>query len=89
MKMFPILRSWTSKLETRDYQPPFTSVPFDLVEEHQEQFQSNHSQSPKELASRGGLDPAELAAVLENRMWSPMGLDKAFATIKAMLEVDV
>lgn len=42
------------------------SVPWALVEEHEQQAKLNHSQSLKCLARRGGLCPVELYAVIKD-----------------------
>lgn len=47
-------------------------VPWALVEPHRRQALANHHQSLERLAERGGLDPAELIAVLEDRPWRTM-----------------
>lgn len=43
------------------------SVPWDIVEPHEEQAQKNHGQTLQRLAERGGLSPAELVALLQDR----------------------
>lgn len=45
--------------------PPF--VPWWLMMVHEWQAEYNHKQTLDELALRGGLSPAELRCVLENR----------------------
>lgn len=47
-------------------------VPFAVVALHERQAEKNHGQSVAKLASRGGLSPCELAAVLEDRRWHKM-----------------
>lgn len=42
-------------------------VAFSIVEPHETQAWRNHSQTLTRLSERGGLDPAELVAVLEDR----------------------
>lgn len=44
-----------------------TLVPWGFVAPHERQAQTNHSQSLARLNERGGLSPAELVAVLEDR----------------------
>ena len=43
------------------------AVPWDMVRPHDRQAKRNHGQSLKRLASRGGLHPVELLAVLDAR----------------------
>lgn len=45
------------------------SVPWDLVEPHRKRAMENHYQTLERLAERGGLGPAELFAVVEDRPW--------------------
>jgi len=45
----------------------FGFIPWDIVTPHEAQAKLNHSQSLETLASRGGLSPEELLAVLEDR----------------------
>lgn len=46
-------------------------VSWEIVVPHEEQAHRNHGQSLARLAERGGLSPAELLAVLEDRAWTP------------------
>lgn len=64
---------------------PFTSIPWELIEQHASQCLSNHYQSPKRLSERGGLHPHELAAVLEDRPWKRIPLEEAFKIIQRFL----
>jgi len=43
------------------------AVPWAFVVPHEPQCQRNHSQTLRRLLERGGLDPSELLAVLEDR----------------------
>ena len=46
------------------------SVPWEMVEAHRKQIESNHSQSLEQLAERGGLSPGEmLAAFLDTNVF--------------------
>lgn len=66
MRRFPIL---LNKMQRAAYDCPGT-VPWDLVEPHEKRALANHGQSLERLAERGGLDPVELVAVLEDRrLW--------------------
>jgi hypothetical protein len=50
---------------------------------HEEQARLNHGgQDLLALARRGGLDPAEAVAVLEDRPWRPMKLVEAVAALR-------
>lgn len=65
---FPILWHW--RRETRAELEALgcpRSVPWNLVAPHEEQAHRNHGQTLGRLAARGGLSPAELVAVLEDR----------------------
>ncbi len=48
------------------------TIPWQLVQPHEAQAQTNHGQSLSRLAERGGLAPSEAVAVLEDRQWQPM-----------------
>lgn len=45
-------------------------IPWRVVEPHEQQAQTNHGQTLARLAERGGLDPVELAAVLQDLPFS-------------------
>lgn len=47
-------------------------VPWDLMLQHEDQCQRNHSQSVQRLHERGGLDACEAVAALEDREWRRM-----------------
>ena len=71
---FPVL--WQG---TREYKAELErlgcprSVPLWMVEPHEPQAIRNHGgQTLAVLASRGGLSPCELCAVLEDRPWAKM-----------------
>lgn len=42
----------------------------------------NHGQSLDALARRGGLDPTELAAIIQRRRWRPMLIEDALDVIE-------
>lgn len=46
------------------------SVPWRLLAPHEKQALRNHGQTMQRLAERGGLSPAELMCVLEDKHWS-------------------
>ncbi len=63
------------------------AVPMELLAVHEHQAQRNHGQSLNMLASRGGLSPCEMLAVLENRPWAAMPdalAEKKLTTILSM-----
>jgi len=45
------------------------AIPWAALAPHEAQAQRNHGQSLERLAQRGGLDPAEAVAILEDRRW--------------------
>lgn len=61
-----------------------TSIPWCLVAAHVDQAQRNHFTSLIALAERGGLCPAELVAVLEDRNDRPMDIDAAIRQLTAL-----
>ena len=63
-RRFPILipGKWREDL-------PLRSVPWGMLQPHEEQAIANHSQSLEELARRGGLSPVEILLVLDGRSW--------------------
>lgn len=69
----------TRKLPTPD------CVPWSMVESHEEQAQANHAQTLKRLNERGGLDPSELLAVIEDRPWHKMDPVDATAQVVALI----
>ena len=66
------------------------SVPWSAIEPHEAQALKNHDQSLEQLAKRGGLDPTEFIAVMEDRRWSghPENADRAAALIKRLNGVE-
>ncbi|WP_372393910.1 hypothetical protein ABMY26_00120 (plasmid) [Azospirillum sp. HJ39] len=63
-----------------------TSIPWVLVERHVDQAQQNHYASLEALAQRGGICPAELVAILEDREYRPIALDAAVRQIAALID---
>lgn len=64
------------------------SVPWDFMAPHEEQAQVNHGQTLERLAQRGGLDPAEMLAVVEGIKWASIGkafVEEAPARLDALL----
>ncbi len=85
-KEFPILQWWKSREEYRSYEAPFTSVPWGLIDAHSLQCLHLHDQTPTILAERGGLDPAEMLAVIHERRFEPMDLVQAFNELGQIIE---
>ena len=51
-------------------------IPYDIIAPHEAQAMENHGgQSLQRLAERGGLDWAEILAVLKDKTWQEMGYD--------------
>jgi hypothetical protein len=81
-RVFPIMADGDAKY-----------IPWHVIEPHEKQALKNHGQSLQKLASRGGLGPVELAAVLQDKDYEPITLEKAWWIIrttigKAMCEAD-
>lgn len=78
-RTFPVLTTLfrRSDLEALALAKCPSSVPWALVEPHAWRARENHQQSLERLAERGGLDPTELVAVLEDRRWTRMDLSDA------------
>lgn len=67
-KRFKIMTSHLDN-ELREKCP--SSIPFALIKPHRKQAKKNHGQTLERLNERGGLDPIELVAVLEDRRILP------------------
>ena len=65
------------------------SVPWSAMDPHERQAQRNHGQSLWRLATRGGLDPTEAVAVLEDRAWSSMDYNAAVERLRVLVEGDL
>jgi hypothetical protein len=78
-RMFPVLLSFGERRASPDC-PRW--VPWELLEPHEEWALRNHGrQSLETLASRGGLGPCEMVAVLECRRWHAMPHAEAVARL--------
>lgn len=71
-KMFPIMHA------------PY--IPWEVIAPFEHQAQKNHYQSIKRLAERGGLDPTEAVAVLEQRPYRRMEMDAARARLREIVD---
>lgn len=83
--MPPMLRDDVSKL-IRDIRKAnncfmVVGIPWEMIEPHEKQAYSNHSQTLERLAERGGLSPCEAVAILEDRRWHKMDQEKANAIL--------
>jgi hypothetical protein len=71
--MFPIMREpgYVKRLMCEEGLPEYPlHVPLELLTPHAKQVEANHGgQSLSRLAERGGLDPREIMAILEDRPW--------------------
>ncbi len=80
MKTFPILYPPGQRRPTN---AP-SSIPMVLVERHVDQAQRNHFASLEVIAQRGGVCPAELVAILEDREYRPVAFVDAMRQLSAL-----
>jgi len=64
-------------------------VPMSLLRAFAGVALTNHGQTLDALASRGGLAPCEIVALLERRRWRSMPREAAVARVRAALDPDV
>lgn len=64
-------------------------IPWHIIAPHRSQAERNHGQTIEGLARRGGLDPTEAVAVLEDRKYERMDRAKALARLKEIVDSDV
>ncbi len=86
--MFPVLWPYqrAEKKRVQDLDCPH-EVPWRMLAAYEEQAERYTAQSLARLAERGGLDPSEMVAVLENRDFKlGMSLDAAVSTLKRHLD---
>jgi hypothetical protein len=69
-------------LNNRNYKNCPKFINWDALNE--EWAQKNHYQSLEMLNRRGGLDPTEIVANIENREWHRMDIDEAIERIKSI-----
>jgi hypothetical protein len=79
---FPIMAIYGYPPERRDG----FKIPWEMILPHEKQAYSNHYQTLKRLAERGGLGAHEALAVLEDRPWRNMNPQEAYAELQAKLE---
>lgn len=88
---FPILQDYRWHYRRRDGQdiPECPdSMPWGLIEPHDEQAKKNHGQSLRRLSERGGLAPSEAVAVLENRHYWRMTDFEAINRLNELIRGD-
>jgi len=67
--------------------PKALPFPMSILRDHEKQVLKNHGgQSLDTLNARGGLDPSELVAILEDRSWKEMSSNAAFDTLRLILK---
>lgn len=80
--LFPILLRHKLARDTKPIERELPNyVPWAMLETHGRQAISNHGQTLRRLAARGGLSPCEMIAVLEDRPWSNMTDHEAAAKL--------
>jgi len=79
---FPVLLSDSERQRHPDWP---RAVPWSLLQPHERQADRNHGQTLKRLAERGGLSPAEMVAVLEDRRWQRMDPEAAVARLNELV----
>jgi hypothetical protein len=65
-----------------------TSIPWAIIEPHEQQALKNHRQSLAELQRRGGLSPCEAVAVLEDRQWAEMPLPESKSRLEDLVKTN-
>lgn len=88
-RTFPIL-GWSSHRDQERYKAAGIpkDVPWSFVAPHEDQAIENHDQDLERLASRGGLGPHELLAVVTGVSWWTLGkrpLDIVAVELKSLL----
>ena len=78
LRTFPVL---LSPRQESAFPVARRSVPWSLLVPHEEWAKRNHDQNLETLASRGGLSPDEMLAIIEHRRWRPVNLDEAFSAL--------
>lgn len=90
-RMFPVLLAWDDKrgsaFNALESGCSFlvVGVPWELLDACTVRIRANHGQSIERLAERGGLDPAELCAILEDRNYAPMPFEKANKRLASLI----
>jgi hypothetical protein len=81
-KLFPILTS----VRDRRLGERLRSIPWSLIESHEAQAKTNHDQTLKRLAERGGLGASEAVAVLRDRAYHTMSMEEAEAELRELAQ---
>lgn len=63
-------------------------IPWEVLEPHEPQAITNHGQTLQKLASRGGLDWGEAAAILEDRRFEKKDMDERKSRDRVLKAVD-
>lgn len=79
-QMFPIIGSRHSSTSTKAW------FPLKVLSPHAKQTSLNHAHSLQQMSERGGMTPAELAAVLEDRPFVQMSDREAWYSIFEAVE---
>lgn len=61
------------------------SIPWAVIASHEAQALANHDQTLERLAQRGGLDPTEAVAVLQDRPWRWMDFKVADTLLRQIV----
>jgi hypothetical protein len=90
MRMMPIMFGYRAAEEIAELRASgcivaVVQIPWAVIEPHEVQAKSNHSQSLICLAERGGLSACEALAILEDRPWRRMPHGAANAKLAALL----
>ena len=63
-------------------------IPWEVLEPHEPQAITNHGQTLQKLASRGGLDWGEAAAILEDRRFEKKDMDERASRDRVLKAID-
>lgn len=85
-RTFPLLLTYRDERARAQALGCPRSIPWALIAPHEAQAKENHDQTLERLAERGGLDPDEAVAVLEDREWRPMDFEESIKALLALLE---
>lgn len=88
--LYPILWGYRFKDEIEALRKNGISMvpigfPWELLRSHEAQAQTNHGQTLRQLAERGGLGPDEIMAIMENRCRKAMSRPAACRAVNKMI----
>lgn len=63
-------------------------IPWEVLEPHEPQAITNHGQTLQKLASRGGLDWGEAAAILEDRRFEKKDMNERASRDRVLKHID-